>query len=212
MKREQLEGSGQHPSVLCAPRWPEVCGVGGSPTVPGVEGTVIPVLRKHPAGLEGGSRPPLRYLIASAFVAFGVLLGVWIALVGQADLQDNLAGLVAAGAGVLAAWFVSVEGRAVPSFRGSDAGALVRLGPQLCRQTVDVYVATWHRARGHGPPGGVRRVATDIRGGGWPAARRSGLVGGLLSFTPSTIVIDIDAETGVATVHDFVERRSEGAG
>ena len=67
-------------------------------------------------------------------------------------------------------------------------------------------------ARGYGPPGGVRSVATDVRGGGWPAARRSGLVGGLLSFTPNTIVIDIDAETGVATVHDFVERPSEGAG
>ena len=91
------------------------------------------------------------------------------------------------------------------------SGALVRLGPQLCRQTVSVYVATWQRARGYGPPGGVRSVATDVSGGGWPAARRSGLVGGLLSFTPNTIVIDIDAETGVATVHDFVARPTEGA-
>ena len=186
--------------------------LGGSPTLLGVESTVISVRRKHPGGLEGGSRPPLRYLIAGAIVTFGVLLGVWIALVGQADLQDNVAGLVAAGAGVVLAWFVSVEGRAVPSFRRSDVGALVRLGPELCRQTVGVYVATWQRARGYGPPSGVRSVATDVRGGGWPAARRSGLVGGLLSFTPNTIVIDIDAETGVATVHDFVDRPSEGAG
>jgi multisubunit Na+/H+ antiporter MnhE subunit len=170
------------------------------------------VLRKHPAGLEGGARPPVRYLVAGAFVVFGVLLGVWIALVGQADFQDNLAGLVVASAGVLVAWFVSVEGRAVPSFRRSDVGALVRLGPQLCRQTVSVYVATWQRARGYGPPSGVRRVATDVSGGGWPAARRSGLVGGLLSFTPNTIVIDIDPETGVATVHDFVASSTEGAG
>ncbi len=174
--------------------------------MPRIVGTVAAMLRKHPAGLEGGPRPPLGRLIAGALIAFGVLLGVWIALVGQADLQDNLAGLVAAGAGVLAAWFVSVEGRAVPSFRRSDLGVLVRLGPRLCRQTVGVYAATWRRARGYGPPGGVRTVATDVRGGGWPAARRSGVVGGLLSFTPDTIVIDIDAETGVATVHDFVEK------
>jgi hypothetical protein len=167
---------------------------------------------KHPAGLEGGARPPAPYLIAGGLAVFGVLLGVWIALVGQADLQDNVAGLLAAGAGVVVAWFVSVEGRAVPSFRRSDVAALVRVGPQLCRETVDVYVATWRRARGHGPPGGVRRVATDVGGGGWPAARRSGLVGGVLSFTPNTIVIDIDAETGVATVHDFVQRPTEGAG
>jgi hypothetical protein len=147
-------------------------------------------------------------LLAAAVVAFGVLLGVWIALVGQADLQDNVAGLAAAGIGVLGAWFVSVEGRAVPSFRRSDLGALARLGPQLCRQTVGVYAATWRRVRGYGPAGGIRFVATDVGGGGWPAARRSGVVGGLLSFTPDTIVIEIDAETGVATVHDFVERPS----
>ena len=153
----------------------------------------------------------MRYLIAGACVVFGGLLGVWIALVGQADLQDNVAGLVAAGVGVVVAWFVTVEGRAVPSFRRSDVGSLVRLGPRLCRQTVGVYVATWRRARGYGPPSGVRRVATDVSGGGWPAARRSGLVGGLLSFTPNTIVIDIDAETGVATVHDFVKRPTKGA-
>jgi hypothetical protein len=179
--------------------------------VPGVEGTVVTVLRKHPAGLEGGARPSLRYLIAGAFLAFGVLFGVWIALVGQADLQDNVAGLVAAGAGVLIVWFVSVEGRAVPSFHRSDLGVLFRLGPQLCRETAGVYLATWRRAWGYGPPGGTRTVATDVRGGGWPAARRSGMVGGLLSFTPNTIVIDIDAETGVAIVHDFVKMPTEDA-
>jgi hypothetical protein len=142
----------------------------------------------------------------------GALLGVWIALVGQADLQDNLAGLVAAGAGVVAAWFVSVEGRAAPSFRRSDLATLIRLGPRLCRQTVGVYAATWRRARGYGPAGGVRFIATDVRGGGWAAARRSGVVGSLLSFTPDTIVIDIDAETGVAAVHDFVQRPTGATG
>jgi multisubunit Na+/H+ antiporter MnhE subunit len=145
-------------------------------------------------------------VIAGALAAFGVFLGAWIALVGEADLQDNIAGLIVAGAGVLAGWFVSVEGEALPSFRRTDLGLLVRLGPQLCRQTLGVYVATWRRARGRGAPSGVRTVATDVRGGGWRAARRSGVVGGLLSFTPDTIVIDIDAGTGLATVHDFVAR------
>jgi hypothetical protein len=37
------------------------------------------------------------------------------------------------------------------------------------------------------------------------------VVGGLLSFTPATIVIDIDAETGTATVHDFIEKRTGAA-
>ena len=30
--------------------------------------------------------------------------------------------------------------------------------------------------------------------------------GALLSFAPETIVVDIDAEGGIATVHDFVAR------
>ncbi len=147
-------------------------------------------------------------MVAAALVAFGVLLGVWIALVGQLDKQDNLAGLGAAALGVVAAWFVSVEGRALPVLRRADLATVARFAPQLVAQSLGVYAATWRRVRGHGAPSGVRTVPTDVAGGGWPAARRSGVVGALLSFTPDTIVVDIDAETGVATVHDFVEKPS----
>ena len=157
------------------------------------------------------SGPSVTYLIGAALAAFGVLFGVWIALVGQADLQDNVAGLVAAGVGVVAGWFVTVRGRAVPQLRRSDVVEVARLGPALCCQTIGVYRAAWRRVRGLGPPGGFRTVATDVGGGGWSAARRSAIVGALLSVTPNTIVVDIDAQSGVATVHDFVARPSESA-
>ncbi len=157
------------------------------------------------------SGPSIPYLIGAALAAFGVLFGVWIALVGQADLQDNVAGLVAAGVGVIVGWFVTVRGRAVPQLRRSDIVEAARLGPALCWQTIGVYRAAWRRARGLGPPGGFRTVATDVGGGGWNAARRSAVVGALLSVTPDSIVVDIDAESGVATVHDFVVRSSGSA-
>lgn len=166
------------------------------------------MLATGPIGEDRNGRPSVPYLIGAALVAFGVLFGVWIALVGQADLQDNVAGLVTAGVGVVVGWFVSVRGRAVPEVRRSDMVEVVRLGPALCRQTIGVYRATWRRARGVGPPGGFRMVATDVGGGGWSAARRSAIVGALLSVTPDSIVVDIDADSGVATVHDFVARPS----
>ena len=162
-------------------------------------------------GEDRSDRPSGIYLLGAGLAAFGVLFGVWIALVGQADLQDNLAGLVAAGVGVAVGWFVTVRGRAVPQLRRGDLVEVVRLGPALCRQTIGVYRVAWRRARGLGPPGGFRTVATDVGGGGWNAARRSAVVGALLSVTPDTIVVDIDADSGVATVHDFVARPSGSA-
>ncbi len=161
---------------------------------------------------ERGGRPRARHLVVGAAVSFGVLLGVWIALVGQADLQDNIAGLIAAAVGVLVGWLVSVQGRAVPQLRRGDLARVARLGPEVCRQTVGIYAATWRRVRGLGPPGGFRTVATDVGGGGWRSARRGAVVGALLSFTPDTIVVDIDTDTGVATVHDFVARPTGTAG
>jgi multisubunit Na+/H+ antiporter MnhE subunit len=152
------------------------------------------------------SRPPVAYLVAATVISGGLMFGVWIALVGQADLQDNVAGLCVAGAAALVGWMVSVQGRAVPQFRAGDLRRLLLLGPRLVTETVGIYAATWRRVRGHGPPGGYRTIDTDARGGGWRSARRSGVEAALLSFTPDTIVVEIDAESGVATVHDFVTR------
>jgi multisubunit Na+/H+ antiporter MnhE subunit len=165
-----------------------------------------------PAGTDR-DRASILYLLVAGSVAGGVLLGVWIALVGQADLQDNIAGLIAVGTALVFAWLVSVRGRAVPQFRRADLVRIAAFAPQTITQTAGVYVATWRRVRGRGQPGGFRTVTTEVGGGGgWRSARRSGVVAALLSFTPDTIVIDIDAETGVATVHDFVATTGLGGG
>ncbi len=154
----------------------------------------------------------MAYLVAAGLVAGGVLLGVWISLVGQADLQDNVAGLIVAAVGLLAGWLLTVRGRAVPQFRRGDLMRIAAFAPQMVTQTAGVYAATWRCVRGRGKPSGLRMVATDVGGGGWRSARRSGVVAALLSFTPDTIVIEIDAETGVATVHDFVAQTGTGGG
>jgi hypothetical protein len=94
----------------------------------------------------------------------------------------------------------------VPELRRADLARLARFGPAMVTETVGVYAATWRRARGRGAPSGFRMLPTDVEGGGWRSARRSGVVTALLSFTPDTIVVDIDAETGSAKVHNFVAR------
>jgi multisubunit Na+/H+ antiporter MnhE subunit len=149
--------------------------------------------------------------VALGLVSGAVLLGVWIALVGEADLQDDVAGLCTAAVALVFAWLVSVRGRAVPQFRWGDARIVARFGPQLVTQTIGVYATTWRRARGRGGSSGTRVAQTNVGGGGWRSARRSGVVVALLSFTPDSIVIDLDADSGEATVHDFVVRPDSDA-
>ena len=187
------------------------CHDGGSPTAERPLGTVTGMPNDGPADADRDARAPAAYLVTVALVAAGVLLGVWIALVGQADLQDDIAGILVAAAALVVGWMVSVQGRAAPQFRWADLGRIAGFGPQVITQTVGVYAATWRRARGRGRPSGQRTVATDAAGGGWRAARRAAVVASLLSFTPDTIVVDIDPEAGTALVHDFVAR-PEGHG
>lgn len=153
------------------------------------------------------SRAPIWYLVLTGLVAFGVLFGVWIALVGSAGRQDDVAALVAAAVGAGVGWSINVRGRAVPQLRWRDVTDLARLGPQVVTQTVRVFAATWRRARGEGPPSGYRTIQTDATGGGWAASRRSSMLTFILSFAPETVLVDLDEETGEATVHDFVARR-----
>lgn len=164
---------------------------------------------RTPGAEAGDSRAPTWYLVVTGVLAFGVLLGVWIALVGSADRQDDVAGVITAAIGATIGWVVTVEGRAVPRVRRRDLVQLARLLPELVTGTVAVYVATWRRVRHGGPAGGYRTIATDADGGGWAAARRSSVVTYLTSFTPESIVVDVDEDTGQATIHDFVARGAE---
>ena len=155
---------------------------------------------------DADARPPTPYLLAVGGVTGGVLWGVWISLVGQPDLQDDVVGIAAAAVGLLAGWLVSAQGRAVPQFRRADLATIAGFAPRLVTETVAVYLETWRRVRGRGAPAGTRTVPIGVNGGGWRAARRSGVVGALLSFTPASVCTNVDADEGTATVHDFVAR------
>lgn len=163
-------------------------------------------MTRHSGNETDAGRAPTWYLVLTGLLAFGSLFGVWIALVGAVDIQDDVAGLIVAAAGSASGWVVTVGGRAVPRVRRRDLLELARVAPGLATGAVSVYAAAWRRARHGGPPSGYRTVGTDVTGGGWPAARRSPVVTYLSSFTPESILVDLDANTGVATMHDFVAR------
>ncbi|MGH9171643.1 MAG: Na+/H+ antiporter subunit E [Acidimicrobiales bacterium] len=152
-----------------------------------------------------GETPPRRLLAAGAAISFSLLLGMWIALVGAFDIQDLVAGAVAASVSVGVGYLISQRGRALPSFHRGDLRLFAGLLPRMFTETVEVYVQTARRARHGGQPSRLRTVATDAQGGGWRGARRSAVIGAVLSATPNTVLVDIDAG-GMATVHEFVVR------
>lgn len=148
--------------------------------------------------------PPRWRLGTAAGLSFSIFFGIWLALAGTTDPEDVVAGAVAAAISVGIGAYVSRGGRALPSFRHGDLLRFGKLIPQLFRETGLVYLATIRRVRGRGGPSGFRTVATDAVGPGWPGARRSAVIGAILSATPRSVLIELDSTTGVAKVHDLV--------
>lgn len=155
---------------------------------------------------ERRERPGWAYCALFAGLTFALLFWLWILLVGELDLEDALAGVVAAAAGTGAGWAATHAGRALPQLRRRDAARLARAVPALFTETVAVYGAAARHALGRPIGAATRTVPTDAAGGGWAAARRSSVVGALESLTPGRIVIDIDHESGDAVVHELRAR------
>lgn len=148
--------------------------------------------------------PSARKLILAVVVAFVLLVGMYIALVGEWDSQDLVTGAGAAGAALVAGGFVSQWGRALPAFRRRDLAEVARIVPRTVVETVQVFAAAARQVRGHGEPSRTLTVETDSGAPGWRGARRAGVLGALLSVTPNSYVIDLDPQSGSATIHELV--------
>ena len=167
--------------------------------------------KRNQTGQQGGStpgpeRPGWLLQIACWLISAGALLGIWIVLAGQPDVQDLVAGsaaaVLAAGMGYLA----SQRGQMVPSVRVADLRTLAAVPWQVVVETGRVFALAARKASGRPAAPGVLRtvpvdVGPDVRG--WPAARREAVLTALLSAAPNTIVVDIDMETGTALVHQL---------
>ena len=163
-------------------------------------------------GDAGADRPRTVLVVLGGVLAFGCLLGVWIALAGQPDDQDLVAGSGSAAVAVAVGFFVSQRGRALPSIRLADLKLLVALPKKVVVETGQVFVAVVRKAAGKGEQTGSwgtiplsPPTGHEISSTGWPAARRDSVLTVLLSAAPNTIVADIDAAAGTALIHSLVD-------
>ena len=158
------------------------------------------------ASAAGPERPGWLFLVAGGLIWAGALLGMWIVLAGQPDVQDLVAGSASAVLAVGAGYLLSQRGKMVPSVRVADLRMLAAVPWQVVVETGQVFaLAARKAARRPAAPGALRTVpvdvGTDVRG--WPAARREAVLTALLSAAPNTVVVDIDMEAGTALVHQL---------
>src|SRR5690349_24252740 len=166
------------------------------------------------ADASGPKRPGWPFLIAGGLIYAGALLGMWIVLAGQPDIQDLVVGSAAAVIAVGAGYLVSERGTMVPSARAADLRTLARVPWQVVAETGQVFALAARKAAGREvAPGALCTVpvdtGTDLRG--WPAARREAVLTALLSAAPNTIVVDIDMEAGTALVHQLAGTQEPSA-
>jgi multisubunit Na+/H+ antiporter MnhE subunit len=158
------------------------------------------------ASAPGAERPGWLFLVAGGLIYVGALLGMWIVLAGEPDVQDLVVGSAAAVLAAGAGYLVSQRGNMVPSARVADLRTLAALPWQVVVETGQVFALAARKAAGRPvAPGALRTVpvdvGTDVRG--WPAARREAVLTALLSAAPNTVVVDIEMEAGTALVHQL---------
>jgi multisubunit Na+/H+ antiporter MnhE subunit len=162
----------------------------------------------------GPERPGWLFLAAAGLIYAGALLGMWIVLAGQPDVQDLVVGSAAAVLALGTGYLVSDRGKMVPSARVADLRTLVGLPWQVVAETGQVFALVARKAAGRPVALGALYtvpvdVGPDVRG--WPAARREAVLTALMSAAPNTIVVDIDMEAGTALVHQLAGAPEPGA-
>ena len=168
--------------------------------------------RQHQAvrregSVPGPERPRWLFLVIGGLIYAGALLGMWIVLAGQPDVQDLAAGSAAAVFAVGVGYLISQRGRMVPSVRAADLRTLMAVPWQVVVETGQVFALAARKASGRPvAPGALCTVPLDAGpdARGWPAARREAVLTALLSAAPNTVVVDIDMEAGTALVHRLV--------
>jgi multisubunit Na+/H+ antiporter MnhE subunit len=165
-------------------------------------------------GAPGPERPGWPFLAAAGLIYAGALLGMWIVLAGQPDVQDLVVGSVAAVLAVGTGYLVSQRGKMVPSARVADLRTLAGVPWQVVTETGQVFALAARKAAGRPvAPGTLCTVPVDVGPDvrGWPAARREAVLTALMSAAPNTIVVDIDMEAGTALVHRLAGAPAPGA-
>ena len=100
------------------------------------------------ASAPGPERPGWLFLMAGGLIYAGALLGMWIVLAGQPDVQDLVSGSAAAVLAVGVGYLVGQRGRMVPSVRAADLRTLAAVPWQVVAETGQVFALAARKAAG----------------------------------------------------------------
>ena len=98
------------------------------------------------ASAPGPERPGWLFLVAGGLIYAGALLGMWIVLAGEPDVQDLVVGSAAAVLAVGAGYLFSQRGNMVPSVRVADLRTLATLPWQVAVETGQVFALAARKA------------------------------------------------------------------
>jgi hypothetical protein len=101
--------------------------------------------------------------VAGGLIYAGALLGMWIVLAGQPDIQDLVVGSVAGVLAVGTGYLVSDRGKMVPSARVADLRTLAGVPWQVVAETGQVFALAARKAVGRPvAPGALCSVPVDV--------------------------------------------------
>ena len=135
--------------------------------------------KRNQAGQRGASaggpeRPGWLFLVAGGLIWAGALLGMWIVLAGQPDVQDLVAGSAAAVLAAGVGYLLSQRGKMVPSVRVADVRTLAALPWQVVVETGQVFALAARKAAGRpAAPGVVNLPSASGRVSRWNLAAAS---------------------------------------
>jgi multisubunit Na+/H+ antiporter MnhE subunit len=132
------------------------------------------------------------------------LFGLWLLLVGTLEWLELVAG---ACASALAAAALTVAQRKTGKRLRVEPRELAGPVTALLRAVPETAVVLASVARGR-PHGRFRTVSVPARGHDATSTGRRLLVTAVGTLPPNTVVVDVDAKSGLALVHDLDARRA----